>query len=115
LQANIWQLRFHAPPSVLKDVRLDLDTDEDILRHQITRSRDVPRVKQWRVVHHYAKKFDIQTLFETKQSPGVPRIIEDKTLAPEKIETSMQDGRQTSAGDSGSHSVPRLDEQQRLG
>ena len=73
MQANIWQLRFHAPPSVLKDVHHDLDTDENVLRHQVTRSRDVPRIKQWRAVHHYGKKFDTESLFATQSSPGVPQ------------------------------------------
>ena len=62
VQANIWQLRFHAAPSVLKDMHLDLATDENVLRHQITRSPDLPRIKQWRVLHHYGKKVDLEGL-----------------------------------------------------
>ena len=55
-QANIWQLQFHAPPTVLEHVHHDLATDERLLRHQVSKARELPRVRQWRVVHHYEGK-----------------------------------------------------------
>jgi hypothetical protein len=64
VQADIWQLQFHSAPAVLKDVNHDLATDENILRWQVTRSRDLPRVKQWRVLREYGKMANLDLLFE---------------------------------------------------
>lgn len=62
VQAQIWQLRFHAAPTTLKDVNHDLATNEDVLRHQVTRSRDRPKIKQWRVAHHYTRLADFDAM-----------------------------------------------------
>jgi hypothetical protein len=55
LQANIWQLHFHGPPSLLGEITHDLATDERLLRHQITKTPEVPKLKQWQLVRHYEK------------------------------------------------------------
>ena len=57
MQAQIWQLQFQASPSLLKDVRLDLATDEDILRYQVTRSKDLALRKDWRMHHFFETHF----------------------------------------------------------
>jgi hypothetical protein len=60
MQANIWQLGFHAAPSSLKSVNLDLSTDDNILRYQVTKSRDLAKVRQWRVVEYFGKQAALQ-------------------------------------------------------
>lgn len=62
VQAQIWQLRFHAAPAILKAVHHDLATTEDVLRYQVTRSRDKPKIKQWRVAHHYSRLADFDSI-----------------------------------------------------
>ena len=53
MQARIWQMRFHTGPTTLPDVEHDLRTDEQVLRYVITKHRDLPKVKQWRVYQQY--------------------------------------------------------------
>ena len=63
LQALIWQLRFHSAPEVLADVNHNLATDENVLRYQVTRNRDLPKIKQWRVLKHYGARANLEALF----------------------------------------------------
>lgn len=52
-EAYALQMRFHAGPSLLDDVHHGLSTDERVLRYQIMKYRDVPKIKQWRAVMQY--------------------------------------------------------------
>lgn len=53
VQAHALQLRFHAGPSLLGDIHHGLSTDERVLRYQITKYRDVPKIRQWRAIMQY--------------------------------------------------------------
>lgn len=53
MQAYALQMRFHAGPALLDDVHHGLSTDERVLRYQIMKYRDVPKIKQWRAAMQY--------------------------------------------------------------
>lgn len=53
MQAHALQLRFHSAPALLADVHHGLSTDERVLRYQIMKYRDVPKIRQWRAIMLY--------------------------------------------------------------
>lgn len=53
MQAHAWSLGFHAAPSLLSDISHNLATDEKVLRYQVSKYRDVAKIRQWRAMMQY--------------------------------------------------------------